>query len=172
MSVWKYLFDSAAEQHRDIDSLLGQVQSSDEWIVPLRSHLQATQRRVDRLELVCEALVRLLETKGKLGREEIEIMVQRVDLADGVEDGRIGPDKTAHAAKCPRCGRPLNPERSACVYCGQEVTAEDLALMGNPSPRVRTTRCVRCYQRVPQDETHFSPEGMICAACYHLEDAR
>lgn len=170
MSLWDYLFDSEYKQRDDIGSLQGQVQTSDEWITTLRSQLQAAQERADRLELVIEALVQLLEAKGSLGREELEIMVQRVDLADGVEDGRIGPDRTAAASKCPLCGRPLNPERGTCVYCGQDVTAEDLALMGAPSSKLRHTRCVRCYQKVLQQETYFSPEGMVCAACHDPDE--
>lgn len=170
MSLWDYLFDSEYSQRDDINSLQGQLKSSDEWIAALKRQLQAAQERADRLELVLEALVQLLETKGSLGREELEIMVQRVDLADGVEDGRIGPDKTAVAPKCPLCGRPLNPNRGACVYCGQEVTAQDLELMGAQAPDVRYTRCVRCYQKVAQHETYFSPDGMVCQACHAVNE--
>ncbi len=170
MSLWDYLFDSEYKQRDDIDALQGQLQTSDEWIAALKRQLQAAQQRVDRLELVLEALVQLLEAKESLGREELEIMVQRVDLADGVEDGRIGPDKTAVAPKCPLCGRSINPKRGACVYCGQEVTAQDLELMGEQAPQVRYTRCVRCYQKVPQSETHFSPDGMVCAACHAVDE--
>ncbi len=165
MSIWEYLFDSDYTQRNDIGALQGQVQSSGAWLAELQRQLHKTQQRADRLELVLEALVQLLETRGSLGREELEIMVQRVDLADGVEDGRIGPDKSATATKCPLCGRPLNPERGACIYCGQNVTAADLELMGETAPQVRYTRCVRCYRRVPQQESYFSPEGMVCGAC-------
>ena len=170
MSLWDYLFDSDYQQRDDINALQGQLQTSDEWFVALRQQLQAAQERADRLELVLEALVQLLEAKGSLGREELEIMVQRVDLADGVEDGRIGPDKTASAPKCPLCGRPLNPGRGACIFCGQEVTEDDLALMDAQAPQVRYTRCVRCYQKVAQQDTHFSPDGMVCAACHAVDE--
>jgi hypothetical protein len=81
------------------------------------------QSRLDRLELVVEALCTLLRDKGVLTEKEIAGRIQEVDLADGLLDGSY----TRPPVQCPRCGRVVSPRRPTCTYCGAELPA--------PAPR-------------------------------------
>ena len=146
MPLWDFLFDSDQKQRQDID---------------------AVERRA---ESNAETLQRLAELKGQVTREELSLMIQRLDLADGVEDGRIGPDRSSLAPKCPFCGRPVNPQRETCIYCGQRRPDAEAAPEANSS-QARLIRCVRCYNEVREDQAHFSPEGLICDDCQQSENA-
>ena len=46
------------------------------------------------------------------------------------------------AARCPHCGKRLNPEATLCASCGYELIARH--------PRIR---CARCRNRIPADAT-------------------
>lgn len=45
---------------------------------------------MDRLELLVEALVRTLESKGVLDLDAVKAEIKNLDLADGALDGRMG----------------------------------------------------------------------------------
>ena len=68
--------------------------------------LDQLQRRVDRAELLLESLYRVVADKDLVSADEFRLMVARVDLEDGVEDGRIGPDRNRRAPKCRECSAP------------------------------------------------------------------
>ncbi|MBN2497898.1 MAG: hypothetical protein JXR96_25110 [Deltaproteobacteria bacterium] len=168
MAVWDYIFDSDAAQRQDIEALKERAGSSEEALTALRLAVIGLMQKLDTLELALEGLVKCLEIKGGLTREELAVMIQRIDLADGVEDGRIGPDRSASAPRCPFCGRPANPARTHCLYCGERVTSAAADSSPRPDVPVRTVRCVRCYTEIPEDEAHFSPEGLVCDKCQTL----
>ena len=143
MALWDFLFDSDIRQRKDIDNLELKAESTDEALQRLSIEVQRLRRQQDLNELVLEALLQLAELKGQVSREEIALMIQRLDLADGVEDGRIGPDRCASSPKCPFCDRPVNPERVHCIYCGQSQP-EAAQAPAKKSPQARLIRCVRC----------------------------
>lgn len=87
-----------------------------------RTH--SLERRLERQELLLEALIRGVLQRNLMTREELQDLVARADLEDGREDGRMGPDRVKRAPKCPNCKRPVNPRREDCVYCGAEIPAE------------------------------------------------
>lgn len=75
------------------------------------------QQRIDRLELVCEAMWKLLKEKTKAGDDELALKVRELDLSDGKADGKVsrGP------VECPNCGKPNSRRRLWCIYCGQPI---------------------------------------------------
>lgn len=159
MSYWDKLFDTEWAQRDDIDALQVEAESAADQAAELRRALREERRRVSRLELTLEALIEVLRERKALTRDEVAVMVQQIDLADGVEDGRIGPDRVAAAPKCHVCGRPVNPRRDRCLYCGEPIQ------LGH-TPPVRTARCARCGTEVPEIDTYFSEFGLICGACH------
>ena len=61
----------------------------------------------------------LRDTMG-LTDQDLVNRVQKLDLEDGVADGKVtrsGP------TTCPRCQRTFSPRHRRCLYCGQEVAA-------------------------------------------------
>jgi hypothetical protein len=164
MSAWDYIFDSEHKQRSDIQDLKGATERVDASVEGLWEELTRAKRRVAKLELLCEGLISYLQVKGVLERDELAVMVQRVDLADGYEDGRVGPDRSSKAPRCPFCDRPFNTKRSECIYCGKEVTAEDLKLMDQKEPR--TIICALCYRKFPETQAHFTVKGLVCETCF------
>lgn len=176
MSIWDHLFDSEFRQRSDINQTSQTASTASASVVVLRRDLAATQKKLERLELVCEALVRYLEVREIMKPEELAVMIQRLDLADGREDGRIGPDRVAQAPKCPFCKQPFNPQRTECIYCGKGVSQADLELTDQikrprrepkPKPQKPTpyVRCAKCVKRILKDKAHFCEEGLVCEAC-------
>jgi soluble cytochrome b562 len=122
MSLWKHLFDSEYRQRRDIEELRHRMDAAAaDTPDDQRDEVRALRRRVDQLELMVEALFGHLESKGELDREGFAKLMVQIDLADGVEDGKIGEDRSERARKCDECGRPVGRKRSECVYCGAAV---------------------------------------------------
>jgi hypothetical protein len=164
MSAWDFIFDSEHKQRSDINDLKGVADRVDASVDGLWDELTRTKRRVAKLELLTEGLIAYMQVKGVLNREELAVMVQRVDLSDGYEDGRIGPDRSSKCTKCPFCDRPFNEKRKVCIYCGKEVTPQDLKLMEKKEPR--TIICALCYRRFPETAAHFTVKGLVCETCF------
>jgi len=127
---------------------------------------KSLQERTDRLELICETLVELVLTRGLVTREELGVLFAQVDLRDGVEDGGLHPDRPKiRAPLCSACERPVNPERSACVYCGAKVVKG----AAPPKRPVRLVTCGACNEKVDQRESNFTASGLRCDRCYRGE---
>jgi hypothetical protein len=118
---------------------------------------------VAKLELTVEALIRLLEHQCKLSRNELALVIQRLDLADGVEDGMMGPDMSAKAPKCSGCGRPVNPRRESCIYCDAPVAAQKAQ-----QPPPRQVQCIGCGSAVSEIDTYITERGVVCPSCYRV----
>ncbi|HEU4532674.1 MAG TPA: hypothetical protein VFS00_01105 [Polyangiaceae bacterium] len=119
MSLWDHLFDSDWKQRSDIETTREQLDLAVGANDALREIVLWQGQRLDRLELLFETLFRGFEKSGVVDRASFARMVEQVDLADGLLDGKLGPDQAAHAPRCGRCGRPASPLRPACIYCGQ-----------------------------------------------------
>jgi|GEM_PF-1270338 len=123
------------------------------------------EQRFERLELLVEGLKSALCAQNILTEHQIAVATTRVDLADGLEDGRIGPLAASLAPPCPSCARPLNPKRAQCIYCGAAVLRQDKAVA--PEPKAT---CARCTTAVPQRTTWYSEDGLLCDPCYRQAD--
>lgn len=140
--------------------------------------LEAMQKlgaQVDRLELVCRALTELIVAKGVATRSELSVVLQQLDLEDGVEDGRARSEVRHGAPRCAGCDRFINPQRDRCVYCGASVAGaggepyrDKRAAVRAPAVKVQ---CVRCEKSVPEADTLFTADGLVCPGCYdHATD--
>ncbi len=162
MTYWDILFDTDPAQRRDIDRLEQELSVARDGESLLQEQLHSMRGRVNRLELLCEGLVELLKTRSLVDDAQLRLAIQRLDLADGVEDGRIGPDRTENAPSCGECDRPVNPKRRDCLYCG---TAIPKAAPRRPK-KVRMARCERCEASVPERSTWITESGILCDPCH------
>lgn len=79
--------------------------------------LEKLDGRQQRLALVLQALVQVLEVQGLLNQEQLLAMAEAIDRSDGVADGRLARQVSL---RCEHCGR-MNPaSRPRCLYCGSE----------------------------------------------------
>lgn len=167
MSVWDYLFDTEHDHQLDtrgIEQGSRALHDAVDAFAALRMDLAQAQQQIDRLQLVTEALVSLLELRGGIERRELGLMIQRLDLADGVEDNRLGPDRSAEAPKCVQCGRPVNPRRPNCIYCFAPIR-DGKAPAGEAKAAARKVVCSRCGKDVSETAVYFSESGLLCAEC-------
>jgi hypothetical protein len=155
-----FMWDSEYKQRADIRSLQQQVLNAPEYGPQMR--MQAA--RIDQLELLCRSLVELLVRKGMATSAELRVIMQQLDLEDGVEDGRVGKAVRSGAPRCAHCQRFVNPQRAACVYCGTPMVHAAPQPPKKP-PRPDVT-CVRCSATVPESETYFSSAGLVCESCF------
>ena len=87
-------------------------------------NVEALIDRLDKLTLVNMAVWSLVREQLELTEEQLVERVREIDLADGVEDGKV----TRTVAKCPKCGRVMSPRHKKCIYCGSaklSITAFD-----------------------------------------------
>ncbi len=153
----EFLFDSEYQQRSDIEGLKRTILEAPD-VARLMAPLVD---RVDRLELLCKALTELVISKGVASREELSVVTQQLDLADGVEDGKISSRVRKKAPRCASCGRFINPRRDHCVYCHAIV---DRGVQAPPPPRTAT--CGACRKEVPESSTFYTEAGLRCEVCY------
>lgn len=175
--LWEYLFareladETVAETMHEVAAIRAETMDRQ------RKAHSALEQRVARLELALTATTRLLERRAGIKPDEIALEILRLDLADGFEDGRIGPERVAAAPKCSSCGRPINPKRDACVYCNAIVrTSKDhgaggpyrgasAPAMEGPRPAPQMATCVECAAVLPLHQTDLSVKGIVCPRC-------
>lgn len=163
---------------RDVERLVAAAHDESSYLqTQLRTavaHADRLQRSVDRLQLVCNAFAQVLEQKGLASREELELLIQQIDLLDGVEDGKAG-QALREAPRCRTCSHFVNPAREECLYCGSPIArsapAEGSPYRGGPgaaapAKKERLVTCSACSAQVPQSQTFFTDEGaLVCSAC-------
>jgi hypothetical protein len=164
MSFWEHLFDSPYKMREDINAMRAAMIAETGGSSSTSRAVNHLARQVRRQELLLEALVKYLSEKSHVDPAEFAKTVTQLDLADGIEDGRIGPDRVAKAPKCPFCGRPRNPKRDFCVYCGEEITAEDIELIA-PEPAKEYVRCHKCFRRIEKKHSIRKLDGDFCSGC-------
>jgi len=72
------------------------------------------EARVDKLELVCESLWKMIKKDKKLSEVDLIELMTQIDLQDGVYDHR---KKTFTSVKCSKCGRRNSKRHTQCMYC-------------------------------------------------------
>lgn len=92
----------------------GAAQRAVEQATEAKSQTVDLRRQVERLSLLNQALWELLRDRLGMTDAELEAKAAEVDLRDNQADGRI----TAHAVRCPKCGRVNNSRHAKCLYCG------------------------------------------------------
>lgn len=153
----EFLFDNEHKQREDIQRIQQQLMDGPDLSVTIAPLVQ----RLDRLELLCKSLTELIVSKGLASREELSVVTQQLDLADGVEDGKIGSRVLKNGPRCTNCGRFVNPRRSSCVYCHAAVEQE-----GAKAPPERLVACGGCNKEVPESASFYTGNGLRCNACF------
>ncbi len=158
MGYFKHLFDSDYRQREDIEMLRNELDS-----IPNDSaQLRAMSKRMDRLELLCEALVELVVDKGLGTQAELSVLMQQLDLEDGVEDGGRSQEVRHNAPRCANCDKFVNPKRAQCVYCNAPVQASSRSR--RPPPRL--VPCQGCGSTVAESSTFYTAHGLRCETCF------
>lgn len=86
--LFDHMFDSDYRQREDIHSLRLDNELTDDNIRELQRSLIETRARLDRAELVVEAMFVYLENQGLMNRETLAMLVREVDGLDGKVDGK------------------------------------------------------------------------------------
>jgi hypothetical protein len=160
---WEHLREWRAI--RALEERLAAV-DADARLDVLRETAVALRQRLEYADLQLSALTALLDAKGLISLDELKDAMVRLDLADGVEDGRMGPDRATEAPCCPACGRPANRRRSQCVYCGAALPP--VGRPGAPGSRreIKTVSCAKCGEAVAEKDGYFTDRGMVCPRCF------
>lgn len=157
MGLMDDLFDSNYSQRQDINALRLMAENQPDY----GPQVKRLAHRLDRMELLCQTLYEFLIAKELSNEEELGILMAQIDLRDGVEDGALRQTRR-DAPKCAQCGRPINPNRSQCVYCWAPI--DDHSQKSEPPKRFAT--CGACDTEVPETETYFTDAGLRCASCF------
>lgn len=107
LSVWSIGTLAAAAEAADASSAARSA----------RSKVGDLEMRVERMQMVCEAMWTLLREKTGLSELDLLNRVNEMDLSDGKLDGKVR--RTGH--KCPSCNRVIGPRFAQCMYCGQAI---------------------------------------------------
>ena len=109
MSIWSHVFDSEWSQRSDINSL---KQSQAKVARHDRQRARNTGQRIQELEqevgeltLLCRSLLTALRENKTLDPAAFEDVMRRIDLEDGVLDGKVSAPSPKPAS------RPKRPAR-------------------------------------------------------------
>jgi hypothetical protein len=83
-----------------------------------RTAVELMRMDVERLLMIAEALWGMLKEQHGYSDQQLIERVQRIDLRDGLLDGKVARQPPA---VCGKCGRVVGRHRSACLYCGAPV---------------------------------------------------
>lgn len=139
------------------------IRDLEDEVSRLKYRLDKLEEQVKRNEgaaLTAEAVKDALTTSALVTPDDMERAVARVDLRDGVEDGRIGEDWSGAATACPRCDRPVNVARGECVYCGTRFQRKVEAKTG-----AHTTLCAGCGRAIAPGQEVIKSRGVFCPSC-------
>jgi hypothetical protein len=129
-SVLDYMFDNHWIQRADIENLKSSSARMQETASQMRrrvlndgERIQELEGQVAHLTLINEALLRLLEKKGVVARDEFRALLVDVDLEDGVHDGKLAPPrrneapKPASLCRCKFCKAENDVSNTFCSHC-------------------------------------------------------
>lgn len=85
--------------------------------------LRDLEQRYERMALVTNALWQLLKAHTALTDADLRKYIEKVDLADGVRDGKVTSGKGA--IDCPHCSRRVLKSASVCAWCGGKIASDD-----------------------------------------------
>jgi hypothetical protein len=103
---------------------LGSLQAdTDRRLTNAGDKLRDLEQRYERMSLVTNALWQLLKAHTGLTDADLKKYIEKVDLADGVGDGKISRGKGA--MDCPQCSRRVLKSATVCAWCGVKLTSGD-----------------------------------------------
>lgn len=89
-------------------------------LAELRDKVTELTRRLDRQSLLIQALWQFVKADRELEDGDLKAMARKLDLEDGVEDGRQAPEALQ---SCPACEEPVKGSRDRCFWCGHMFPA-------------------------------------------------
>lgn len=124
MSIFRYLFDHDWFQRADIDRLEAETSRlhADLWSRQhenrdIAEENEALRREVSRLVLVVEAMNRLGIERNLWTADDMTRTLERVDLEDGVADGKRTKAAPVGPSICVTCGKPIPRHVAKCLHC-------------------------------------------------------
>lgn len=90
------------------------------------NRIEDLEDRIDQLALVVRGMWALLE-EGGVTSEQLVAKIEKLDLADGVADGKV----TRLPVDCPSCDSRVPAGLSSCQYCGATVRQGEDHPLGN-----------------------------------------
>lgn len=179
MSVYDDLFkpaffwDNEYQQRRDLEALKKAVADASE----MQPALARQEVRMERLELLCKTLVELVVAKGLATTDEVALLMQQLDLTDGLEDGRLGSKPVTETPRCTVCEKYLNPARPTCIFCGTPMSTalgarstigyrDQVGAPGMAKRQTTMVHCVVCDATLPENQSYFSEAGVVCERCF------
>ena len=103
MSAWNYMFDNNVLQRMDLERLRSRAADAERQ---MRSARKAQGDRIEELEhdvgelaLLCRALIGMLKEKGDYDPASFSAALDKIDMEDGVKDGRVTPERDRPAQR-------------------------------------------------------------------------
>lgn len=128
MALSDYLFDSEWGQRADInraheraEQLESRLWKAHDRGKELSLQVQDLRRDLARTILMLDVLSELVVAKGLCTREELLVLLDTADRADGVADGMRTPPAPPGAPEprlCPACRHEIGALAQKCIYCG------------------------------------------------------
>ncbi len=81
-----------------------------------KSDLRDLELRVNKLELIAEALWEILKKETRLQETDLIELISEIDLRDGKFEGKKA---NTTAVRCAKCDRMNSKRHSKCLYCGE-----------------------------------------------------
>ena len=110
-------------QHGKITGVGALQADTDRRLTNTGDRLRDLEQRYERMALVTNPLWQLLKAHTGLTDSELKKCIEKVDLADGVRDGKMARSKGA--VDCPHCSRRVLKSASVCAWCGGKVASGD-----------------------------------------------
>jgi hypothetical protein len=103
---------------------LGSLQAdTDRRVTNTGDKLRELEQRYERMNLVTNALWQLLKAHTELTDADLKKYVEKIDLSDGVKDGKVARNKGA--MDCPKCSRRVLKSATVCAWRGEKLTSGD-----------------------------------------------
>jgi hypothetical protein len=81
-----------------------------------KSQIRDLEARLDKLELVCESLWKIIKETTNLNETDLIERMSNIDLQDGRFDGK---KRKISSFECSKCGRINSKRHSKCMYCSE-----------------------------------------------------
>jgi hypothetical protein len=81
----------------------------------LKTIVRDLEARVDKLELIAEALWTIIQNETNLSEVDLIERITEIDLKDGKFDNK---KKRTSSVECKHCGRMNSKRQTKCLYCG------------------------------------------------------
>jgi hypothetical protein len=111
------------DQYGQLNRLSALQADATRRIANNREQLLTLEHRYERMRLVTNALWQMLKEHTGLTDADLKRFIERVDLLDGVADGKMST--LTGAMDCPKCSRRILKSATVCPWCGDKPKVGD-----------------------------------------------